>query len=101
MSAGVYPIMPLTKTTISGATYATVGASSAIAVQANGARRWLVVTNTSANVIWLGLGVAAVVGSGIYLPAGAGYIFDHTNPWVGAVYAIASGAGSNLAITEV
>lgn len=82
-------------------TFATVGVASATAVAANANRRGLVLVNTSANRISLGFGVPAVLDRGITLMANGGTFnmaaFDFSTQ---AVNAIASAAGSNLAIQE-
>jgi len=51
----------------SAPTFATVGTSSAIAVASNASRTSLVLTNTSENMIYIGLGATAVIGSGIVI----------------------------------
>lgn len=83
---------------------ATVGTSSAIAVAQNFNRKGLVLTNTSSNIIYLGFGATAVVGSGYVLqPTGtpeSRFTMDEYTFTNAAVHAIASGAGSNLAIQE-
>lgn len=81
-------------------TAATVGAASALALAANLKRKGLVLVNTSANVISLGLGVTAVLNSGITLPAGATWVMDDYTFTTAAINAIASGASSNLSIQE-
>jgi hypothetical protein len=101
MSAGVYPVMPRRTAAINGGTYATV-TTSAIVLAANPSRQWAVLFNTSSSdTIYLALGKAAVVGSGIPLPPQTGFIFDHTNPWTGDVYAVTSGSSTNLAVCHV
>ena len=83
-------------------TAATVGVASAQAVAANSSRKGLVLTNTSSNVISLGLsGNAAVLNSGITLAPYGTWIMDQYTFTTGAIAAIASAAGSNLAIQEM
>jgi hypothetical protein len=102
MSAGVYPVMPRRTSATNGGTYFTVTGASQVCLAANPNRQWAVLTNSSsADTIYLALGKAAVVGSGIVLPPGVGYTFDHTNPWTSSIYAISSGSSTNLAIVEV
>lgn len=81
-------------------TFATVGVASAQAVAANGSRKGLLLVNTSNNRVSLGFGAAAVLDSGITLyPMGVFFMEEHDFD-TGAVNAIASAAGSNLAIQE-
>ena len=81
--------------------FATVGIASAVALAANPNRVDCDFINTSANWIYLGRGNAAVVGSGEALaPRGGSYHIGTDNLFLGAVYAIASAANSNLAISE-
>lgn len=94
-------IVPLPHLTASAPTQATVGTSSATAVPANPNRKGLVLINTSANTISLGFdGNAAVLNSGITLGASWVYEMDPYLGSTGAVTAIASVGGSNLAIQE-
>ena len=82
-------------------TFATVGVASALALAANANRKYAIFVNDSANIIYLGLGAAAVVGSGIRLNANGGsYEINWQNLYTGEIYAIAGGAGSNLSIIE-
>lgn len=82
-------------------TAATIGTSSGTAVSSNSSRKGLVLTNTSNNIISLGLGVAAVLNSGIWLvPSGGVWVMDEYTFTTGAINAIASAASSNLAIQE-
>lgn len=92
----------ITKTalTASSPTAATVGVTSASAVAANAARKGLVLVNTSANNISLGIGVAAVLNSGITLTPNGAWTMDDYSFTLGAINAIAAGATSNLAIQE-
>ena len=88
--------------TAASPTYATVGITSASAVAANANRKGLLLVNTSANYISLGIGAAAVLYSGITLnPSGGAFWMDEYSFSTGAIYAIASGATSNLAIQEL
>jgi hypothetical protein len=82
-------------------TAATVGVTSAQAVAINSTRTGIILVNTSANWISLGLGAAAVLYSGITLaPNGGAYEMDAWSFTTDAINAIASGATSNLAIQE-
>lgn len=91
-----------TKTAIaaSSPTFATVGTSSATAVSTNVSRRGLVLTNTSANRISLGIGLTAVLDRGITLYPQGVWVMDEYTFTQEAITAIASAAGSNLAIQE-
>jgi hypothetical protein len=90
-------------TTPSAPTAATVGAASAKAFNANAAARYRLFINTSSNWISLGLGQAAVFNSGITIAPNGG-AYEMTAPagnlYLGDIYAIAAGAGSNLAFQE-
>jgi hypothetical protein len=82
-------------------TYATVGLASGQILAANADRNGLILVNTSANTISIGIGVAAVLYSGITLYANGGsYEMGDMSFSTQAIYAIAAGAGSNLAIQE-
>lgn len=81
-------------------TAATVGVTTASAVSSNASRTGLVLTNTSGNIISLGLGAAAVLNSGITLFPYGSWTMDQFTFTTGAINAIASAASSNLAIQE-
>ncbi len=82
-------------------TFATVGVASAEALVANSHRVDCDLINTSSNWIYLGRGNAAVIGSGEGLaPRGGSYHIGVDNLFLGAINAIASGADSNLSISE-
>jgi hypothetical protein len=96
------PVPVSTKVALTGSapTFATVGVASAEAVPVNANRKGLVVVNTSDNRISLAFGAAAVLNSGITLdPGGSWTMTEHTFT-TAQVRAIASAAGSNLAIQE-
>jgi hypothetical protein len=81
----------------------TVGVASALILPANINRNGLQAVNASANAISIGLGHAAVLGQDIWLAASGG-AWDGTisgKLWLGSLFAIAAGAGSDLALTEV
>ena len=81
--------------------FATVGVASAIALAANVSRVDADFVNDSDNVIYLARGNAAVIGSGIRLnPNGGSYHMGLFNLFLGDIYAIATGAGSNMTISE-
>ncbi len=82
-------------------TFATVGVAPIVVLAANMYRGDTDLINTSSNWIYLGRGNAAIVGSGEALaPRGGSYHIGTDNMFEGIIYAIASGAGSNLAISE-
>lgn len=87
--------------TASSPTSASVGTSSAQAVASNASRRGLILTNTSANIISLGIAATAVLNSGITLAPYAVWFMDEYSFATGAINAIASAASSNLAIQEL
>jgi len=87
--------------TASSPTFVTVGAASGAAVAANSSRKGLILVNTSANTISLGMaGATAVLNSGPTLLPGGVYSMGEFDFSTGAVNAIASAASSNLAIQE-
>lgn len=84
-------------------TAASVGVTSASIVSANPSRTGLILTNTSNNIVSLALGpsaTSAVLYSGITLSPFGCFTMDSNSFTTGAIYAIASSAGSNLAIQE-
>ena len=101
-NVGTFAVQATTKTALTPAapTATSVGITSASAVAANASRKGLVLTNTSGGTISLGFGSAAVLNSGITLSSGGSFEMDEYTFYAGAVYAIASGAASNLAIQE-
>lgn len=86
--------------TPSSPTFATVGISSGQILASNLNRKSLIITNTSVNIIYLGIGATAVVGSGITLYPGGSLILDKDGIVTGAINAIASAASSNVSIQE-
>lgn len=85
----------------SSPTAASVGVGSASAVAANANRRGLTLINTSSNDISLGFGAAAVLNSGITLKPNGVFEMDEYTFTLGAIFAIAGGAASNLAVQEM
>lgn len=99
----VTAILVSTKTalTVSAPTAASVGVTDGTALAGNANRKGLVLVNTSANLISVAFGTAAVLGSGITLnPNGGAFVMDEYTFNVGAVHAIAASGSSNLAIQE-
>lgn len=86
--------------TPSSPTSAIVGVASGLSLAANANRKGLILTNTSKNTISFGLGVAAVLNSGITLTPNGNWIMDEFNFTTAAINSIASAASSNLAIQE-
>lgn len=87
-----------TALTAASPTFATVGISSAQAVAVNSSRKGLILTNTSANTISLGIGASAVLNSGPTLYPGGVWVMDEYTFSTAVINAIASAAASNLAI---
>ena len=93
--------LPVGVLTASAPTSASVGVASAQALAANTSRTGLIMVNTSANRISLGLGATAVLDSGISLAASGGaWTMGREDFTTAAINAIASAAASNLAIQE-
>ena len=84
-------------------TVVVVGAGSTLVLAANGNRVGLDLGNLSdpSELISLGLGHAAVLGSGKPLTAyGSTYHMGTNNLFLGAIYAICASGDMNLAISE-
>lgn len=82
-------------------TFVSVGIADTIVLTATAARKGAVFVNDSTNVIYLGIGAAAVVSSGIRLnPLGGAYEINAENLNVQAINAIATAAASNLTVHE-
>lgn len=80
---------------------ATAGVASAQMVAANTNRRGLVISNTSANRVFLAFGSNnATLNRGIYLGPGGNWLMDQYTFTTQAVNAIAAAAGSTLSIQE-
>lgn len=88
--------------TPSSPTAVTIGTSSSVALAANANRVGLILTNTSGNYISIAYGEDALTNQGITLSPMGVLQFKPSDPWfsTGAIHAIATGAGSNLAIQE-
>lgn len=89
-----------TALTASSPTAATVGVASGVVIASNANRKGLVLTNTSKNTISFGIGVAAVLNSGITLTSNGSWVMDEFTFTTGAINGIASAASSNVAIQE-
>lgn len=84
------------------ATVALTSVGSTAILAANNQRKFATVGGSQTVGIWLSFGGTAVVGTGTYLPAGAGYQIDDDNLYLGAISGIlASGAGQNIGTTEM
>lgn len=79
----------------------TVGTSTSVVLPGNPKRRYAALVNNHASQdVYLALGAAAVLGSGIFLKAGGGsYEINANNIFHGDISAIGSGAGT-LSIQE-
>jgi len=89
-----------TPLTASAPDFATVGLASAQAVAANATRKGLVLVNLSTSDISFGIGTAAILDRGITLKPNGVWEMDEYTFTLGAINAIASGAGSTLGIQE-
>lgn len=78
----------------------TVTTSSALITSTSTTRQYLRISNDGANTVYLGLGVAAAVGKGIYIPATGSYEMNPLNLFKGTIYAISVTGNSNVTITE-
>lgn len=77
-----------------------IGAATTSVLSANPNRTGLVLTNASSNIISIGLGAAAVLNSGITLTPFGVWVMDGYTFTTVAINAIASAAGSALAVQE-
>lgn len=82
-------------------TSVSVGASSTVVLASNAVRKGAVITNDSDTVIYLGIGSAAVLNSGIRLNSGGGvYEINLMNLSTQAINAISLVASKTLAVHE-
>ena len=80
-------------------TVVTVGVASGVVLARDGTRRGAIFVNTSPNRISFGIGVAAVLGSGITIYGNGGtWQMDEHSFTTDIINAIASAAGSTLAV---
>lgn len=79
-----------------------VGIASVTVRAANAERRYLLLVNDSDTAIYVSLGTAAVLNTGIRLNALGGWyeMLEGQNLYLGAVNAIAGGAAKNLTYLE-
>lgn len=79
-----------------------VGIASVAVLASNDRRRYAIICNSGANGLWLGLGVAAVVGTGIYVPPNGGtFVIEGDNRWKGAINGIVAAATSVVGTLEL
>ena len=90
-----------TKVAIKGSAKVTAAATSTVVVAENGSRYGIEITNDSDEVIYLGLGVPAVLNQGIRLnAAGGNWSPNAAAVWTGAINAISTSGGKNLCVAE-
>lgn len=95
LSSGKTPLTP------SSPTFATVGASSSEILASNTNRKGLIIINTSSNNVSFGLGVDAVLYSGITLTPYGTWVMDDYTFTTSSIKAIASVGSTNVAIQEL
>jgi hypothetical protein len=81
----------------------TAGVATGAVIGANANRRYLLIINDSANVIYLNLGAAGVLNTGIRLNANGGSLelsLAGGNNYLGAINSITTQAGQVLLVTE-
>lgn len=67
----------------------------------NPSRVYALLVNPSAEQVFLGMGIPAVVDRGIpLLSAGSNYEINLTNPFFGSIHAVSKAGTPNLLITE-
>lgn len=77
-------------------------ATSGLVLAANERRKYALIGGNQTVGLWLALGEAAAVGSGIYLAAGDAYEIDADNLWLGEVYGIlASGVDQTVGTEDM
>lgn len=81
-------------------TVISVGIATTVVLASNTSRTGLMLINTSSSKISLGLGVSAVLNSGITLYPGGTFWMDSFSYTTVAINAIASVASSNLSVQE-
>lgn len=91
--------------TYAAPTFATVGVATGVVLAANASRRMAIIVNDAADDVYLGIGAAAVVGSGIRLNANGGSV--QIGGWGGLILStqvingISNTAGQNVTVHEV
>lgn len=77
-------------------------AASTLVLASNAKRKYAYLGGHATVGLWLNFGAAAVVGTGIYVPAGGAYEIDGDNLYTGDIYAIlASGVNQVIGIMEL
>jgi len=67
----------------------------------NPLRSYALLVNDSTSIIYLGMGIPAIISRGIRLNAGGGsYEINRDNPWHGSIHAIAAAGTPDLLIQE-
>lgn len=89
-------------TVITPTTASVSNAASSTILAANSRRLYASIVNASVNGIYLGFGVPAVVGQGVYLaPNGYGFQIDAHFLWRGTITAIAvAGAANTVSVLD-
>lgn len=99
--AGRMKFIPILADTATALAAVTVGSSTTVALAAQAGRVTATFTNDSDEVIYLALGVSAVMNRGIRLNANGGsYEINLSNPWAGAVNAICASGSKNLCVQQ-
>ena len=81
-------------------TQPSVTSSSGVVLASNGSRKYALIVNHSAVMVYLSLGAAAAVDSGIPLQPDGEYTINGLNLWTGAIYAIVSTGTIDINVTE-
>lgn len=79
---------------------ASIGTTSSTPVAFNASRKGLTIVNVSINKVSFGLGVAAVLNSGITLYPGGTWVMDDYTFTTASINAIAGAAASSISIQE-
>lgn len=87
--------------TANSPTSVSVGVASTAIVSGNAVRRGLILVNVSNATISLGIGVAAVLNSGITLYPGGSFSMDEFSFSTSAINGIAGAAASSIAVQEL
>jgi hypothetical protein len=88
------PLLPVP----SVSTGVSVGTTDTLILASSGGRIWAQIANDGANVVYLNVGAAAVVGKGIRLPVGGTFTINAENMYVGALHAIAMTGATNVTV---
>lgn len=78
-----------------------LSATQKMIMDKNPARVYALIVNPSAEQVFLGFGIPAIVDRGIaLLTAGSSYEINLTNQWHGSIHAVSKAGTPNLLITE-